>query len=263
MKRSSRVRVGAAAAVSVLSLALITGCGGDSDGDAKDSDSGKSTTAAKALGAAELKKLIIAKGDVDGYQVAAVEGAPSSKAAIKADNEKCRPLLYVFSGLAPGDAAAETNQTATQEPKPSATASKSVEDLSGADVEDALTDSFSLNVTMVGLSSYEGDGAEKTMKTVSEAITACAGGFTATADGEKQKFTKVATEKASGTGDESVAFVATGDMEDGDTAPVHGEVVRHGNTIASYYTMNLGAMMSAKAYDIPAAVIDAQAAKLK
>ncbi|MET7455064.1 hypothetical protein ABZT03_24840 [Streptomyces sp. NPDC005574] len=273
MKRSSRVRAAATAAVSVLSLALITGCGGssnggggaegaDSAGAAGSSASGRPAGAAKALGAAELKKLIIAPGDVAGYRVAAAKGGPS-RSAVKADNDKCLPLLYVLSGLAPGDAAAETARTATEKPKPSAAASTSVDDASGQDVEDALTDSFSLTVTTVALSSYDGDGAEKVMGSVSDAVAACAGGFTATADGEKQKFTEVSAEKPSGAGDASVAFAATGAMEDGDTAPLHGEVVRHGNTIASYYTINFGAMISKKAYDVPAAVLEAQSAKLK
>ncbi|MEV0635396.1 hypothetical protein AB0I77_10595 [Streptomyces sp. NPDC050619] len=267
MKRSSRARIAATATVSVLSLALITGCGGDSD-DAKDSskDSSSSpTTAAKAYSAAELKKLIIAQSDVDGYEVKAVPNTyPAAKSAIKGD-EQCKPLVYVFSGLAPGDATAETNTMATSRAKPSDTPSKSLEDLTEEEIDEATTASMSLPVTVVSLSSYEGDGAARTMKAVSDAVESCASGFTAGAGGDEQKFTEVAAEKASGTGDESVAYSAGGDLfgASGKPAAVHGEVVRHGNTIATYYTMNLGAMMSGKAYDIPAALIDAQAAKLK
>lgn len=72
MKRSSGVRAGATAAVSVLSLTLITGCGGNSDnskGSGSKAPSSSSTAAAKALGAAELKKLIISGADLDGYDV--------------------------------------------------------------------------------------------------------------------------------------------------------------------------------------------------
>nr|WSY52227.1 hypothetical protein OG999_20285 [Streptomyces sp. NBC_00886] len=261
MKRSSGIRLCATVAVSALSLALIAGCSDGGSNDAKDS----AKSSAKALTAAELQKLIIAKGDADGYEVEALAKTfPASKNAIKAD-EKCKPLLYVMSGLAPGDAAAYTNRTATEEKKPSDAASKSLEDMSDADMEKALTDSMTLDVTVVALSSYDGDGAQKAVKSVSDAVSGCTGGFASAAGGDEQKFTKVAAEKGSGTGDESVAFAASGEMEDtdGGTATVHAEVVRHGNTVATYYTMNLGAMMAGKAYTVPAAVITAQSAKLK
>lgn len=253
MKRSSGVRVAATVAVSALSLALVTGCGGDSGG----SD-------AKALSAAELKKSIIVQGDVEGHKVSAVEAKklPAAKSVISGD-EKCKPLTYVMSGLAPGDAAVETRTTATEEKKPTDAASKSLDELSEGQVEDALNESMSVNVTVVGLSSYDGDGAEKAIKSVSDAVENCAGGFSAGDKGEEGKFTKVAAEKGSGSGDDSVAFAVTSDMEEGQAGQVHAEVVRHGNTVATYYTMNLGALMTGKAYSVPAAVIDAQAAKLK
>ncbi|WP_406172796.1 hypothetical protein [Streptomyces sp. NBC_00996] len=85
-------------------------------------------------------------------------------------------------------------------------------------------------------------------------------------EGGTEKFTKVAAEKASGTGDESVAFAATGDA-DGDDVVVHAEVIRHGNTIATYYAFSLAAFSGedgadAGDYDIPAEIIKGQAAKL-
>jgi hypothetical protein len=265
MKRSSGIRLCVTVAVGALSLALITACSDSGSDDAKDSAKDSAKSSAKALTAAELKKLIIAEGDADGYQVKAVAKTyPAGKSAIKAD-AKCKPLLYVMSGLAPGDTAAYTNRMATEEKKPSDTASKSLEDMSEADVEKALTDSMTLDVTVVALSSYDGDGAEKAVKSVSEAVTGCTGGFASAAGGDEQKFTKVTAEKGAGTGDESVAFAASGEMEDSDgrTATVHAEVVRHGNTVATYYTMNLGAMMTGKDYTVPAALITAQSAKLK
>ncbi|MCL8011863.1 MULTISPECIES: hypothetical protein [Streptomyces] len=253
MKRSSGVRAAATVVVSALSLALVTGCGGDSGG----SD-------AKALSSAELKKLIIADGDVDGHKVSNVEAKklPSAKSAITGD-EQCKPLVYVIGGLAPGDAATETRTVATEEKKPTDAASKSLEDLSEGDIEDALNESMSVNVTVVGLSSYDGGGAEEAFKSVSDAVEKCAGGFTAGEKSDEGKFTKVTAEKGAGAGDESVAFALTSDLEDGDSGQAHAEVVRHGNTVATYYTMNLGALMTGKDYTVPAAVVDAQGAKLK
>ncbi|MFJ8536412.1 hypothetical protein [Streptomyces sp. NPDC093591] len=254
MKRSSGVRVAATVAVSALTLALVAGCGGDSGG----SD-------AKALSSAELKKAIIAKGDVDGYEVdTSGKQLPKSKDDIKSSEEKCTPLAYAMGGLAPGDSASNAAVMVREDKKkPTDTASKSLEDLSEGEFEDSFANALSLDLTVVGLSSYDGDGAAETFKSVSDAVESCSGGFTLTMQGTDQKLTKISAEKASGTGDESVAFAAVSDMEDGDVGTTHIEVVRHGSTLATYYTINLGLMMSDKAYDIPAALIDAQATKLK
>ncbi|MGQ4433578.1 MULTISPECIES: hypothetical protein [unclassified Streptomyces] len=173
MKRSSGIRLCVTRAVSALSLSLITGCtDGGSDKAESNTRSSKGGSAqdsskntAKAFTAAESKKRILAQGDVDGYRVAAA------------------------------DAPAETNRMATADRKPSAAASTDVEDMSADEVEKALTDSMSVDLTMVGLSSYDGDGAEKAFEAVSDAVTGCTGGFTGTAGGEPQKFTKVSADK--------------------------------------------------------------------
>jgi hypothetical protein len=115
----------------------------------------------------------------------------------------------------------------------------------------------------VGLSSYEGDGAEKAMKAVADSVTACAGGYGLKAGGEDGKVTKVAAEKGSGSGDESVAFAETVDMDGEGTTVFHTEVVRKGNTVATFYTVNFAALSSGKSVAIPATVVQAQVAKLK
>ncbi|WP_346183920.1 hypothetical protein [Streptomyces osmaniensis] len=253
MKRSSGVRVAATVAVSALSLALVTGCGGDSGG----SD-------AKALSAAELKKSIIAQGDVEGYKVdASGKQLPKSKDQVKSGEEKCAPLAYAMGGQAPGEAASETSVMVTQEKKKPTDGASKLEDLTESEIEDSITSAMDMTLTVVGLSSYDGDGAEETFKSVSDAVESCSGGFPFTMQGTDQKVTGIAAEKGSGSGDESVGFTAKSDAEDGDVATTHVEVVRHGSTIATYYTMNLGLMITDKPYDVPAAVIDAQSAKLK
>ncbi|MGW6955518.1 hypothetical protein [Streptomyces chartreusis] len=253
MKRSSGVRVAATVAVSALSLALVTGCGGDSGG----SD-------AKALSATELKKSIIAQGDVEGYKVdASGKQLPKSKDQVKSGEEKCTPLAYAMGGQAPGEAASETSVMVTQEKKKPTDGASKLEDLTESEIEDSITSAMDMTLTVVGLSSYDGDGAEETFKSVSDAVESCSGGFPVTMQGTDQKVTGIAAAKGSGSGDESVGFTAKSDAEDGDVATTHVEVVRHGSTIATYYTMNLGLMITDKPYDVPAAVIDAQAAKLK
>ncbi|MEU0002985.1 hypothetical protein ABZ079_01430 [Streptomyces sp. NPDC006314] len=262
MKRSSGVRLCATAAVSALSLALVTGC---SDGGSKDSGDGGGADgkpAAKALSAAELKNLIVAEGEVPGYKVGAV---PASRAKpITPDGVACGPLARVMSGLPPAAAAAQTDRLVTENQKKDPTdKATSLDDMADGKFEDAINKSMDRDVTTVSLSSYDGDGAAKALKAVSDAVKACGDGFSGEQAGTKMKFTKVAEEKSSGTGDESVAFAATSDMEDGDTAPVYAEVVRHGNTVASYFTMNIGAMMTKKTYAVSPEVVKAQSAKLK
>jgi hypothetical protein len=264
MKRSSGVRLCATAAVSVLSLALITGC---SDGGSKDSGGSGSAKgsepAAKALSAAELKKLIIAKGEVPGYKVGPVEGGIPADDKVKADDAKCDPLVDVMTGIAPGDPAVNTSRMATEDKKDPTDDATSMDDLADGKFEDALNKSLDIDVTVVTLASYDGDGAEQGLKAVSDAVKACSGGFSGEQDGEKGKFTKIVEEKSSGTGDESVAFTVTNDSGKEGALPLHAEVVRHGNTLATYTTINVGAMMSKKAYTVSAPVIKAQAAKLK
>ncbi|RZB15178.1 hypothetical protein StrepF001_33990 [Streptomyces sp. F001] len=256
MKRSSRARTGATVAVSVLSLALITGCGGGSDSsdDSKDTESSSSPTqAAKALSAAELEKLLLAQDEVKGYKVASGDDTlPKSKTAVKTDKAECDPLSWATAGLAPGDTDANASNTVAEDKASAATAQP----------ED-IADAFNVAMTFVGLSSYEGDGAEKAMKAVSDGVSACAGGYSLTADAEKTKVTKVAAAQGSGGGDESVAFAQDVDMDGEGTATFHTEVVRKGNTIATFYTVNLAALGTGEAAEIPAAVVEAQVAKLK
>ncbi|MEV4447608.1 hypothetical protein [Streptomyces mirabilis] len=281
MKRSALSRPGVAVVASALSLALATGCSdsgsdsGSGSGSGDKATGGKGATATvKALSDAELKKLLIGKDDLGGYRFAAADQSErfaSSKEEITVVDDKCAPLAYVLTGFAPGDSTAYVNTMATPvEAKPSASSTKSMEDMTDKELDDALnsiTDTLGGTVTIVSLSSYEGDGAQKAMSSVSDAVKGCTGGFTATAKGAKddaQKFTKVEAEKASGSGDESVAFAVTGDA-DGDKIVVHGEAVRHGSTVATYYSMNLAVFLAdgkPKEYGIPAELIKAQAGKL-
>ncbi|MGW1002467.1 hypothetical protein [Streptomyces sp. NPDC002520] len=267
MKRSSGVRLCATAAVSALSLALITGCsdnGSEDSGNGKGGKGGKETQqAARTLSTAELTKLIIAKGEVPGFEVGPVEGGIPADDAVTADDDACDPLLDVLTGISPGTPAAHTSSEATEDKKDPTDDATSMEDMADGKFEDALKKSMDLDVTVVTLASYDGDGAEKAVREVSAAVKACADGFTGVQDGEKGKFTKVAEEKSSGLGDESFAFTATNDAGKDGTLPLHAEVVRHGNTLALYTTVNIGAMMNKMTYTVSAPVIKAQDAKLK
>ncbi|MER5472815.1 hypothetical protein ABZX90_36320 [Streptomyces sp. NPDC002935] len=275
MKRFARPRTGAAAVVSVLALALVTGCSDSGSGSGSDDkDSGKdSAAAAKPLSDSELGKLIITAADAKGFKVSPADKADAfaaSKKDVKVVDEKCAPLAYVLTGFAPGDSVSYVNRMAQEDPtaKASASPTKDMEDMSPEELEKALgsvTDALGSTMTIVSLSSYEGDGAKETMSSVSGAIEGCGGGFTATGADGPQKFSKVVGEKASGNGDESVAFAVTADAE-GSPLTVHAEVARHGSTVATYYSLSLAALAddgkATTAYSVPPALIKAQTAKL-
>ncbi|MBL1081291.1 hypothetical protein JK359_04750 [Streptomyces actinomycinicus] len=254
------MRLCATAAVGALSLALITGCG---DKGSEGSGSTSDKPAAKALSAAELAKRIIAKNDVPGYKVGPVEGGIPAESKVKSDKAECDPIVKALTGIAPGDPAANTSRMATQDKKAPTDDATSLDDLADGKFEDSLNESMNLDVTVVTLASYDGDGAEQALKSVSDAVKSCSDGFSGEQDGEKGRFTKVGEEKSSGTGDESVAFTATNDAGKDGALPLHAEVVRHGNTLATYTTINIGAMMTKKPYTVSAPVVKAQAAKLK
>jgi hypothetical protein len=250
--------------VSVLSLALVTGCGGGSDDADTAEDPGTSsspTTAAKTLSTAELEKLIIAKADVDGYDVDSADSTDefaASKDQVTVEDAACEPIAYVLTGFAPGDESAYVKRMA----------SPAAEEITAAETEDpagALEDALGATITFVSLSSHEGDGAAKTMTAVTDAVKGCAGGFTVSAKGQDtQKFTKVTEEKSTAATGESVAFAVNGAVDGGGEATVHAQVVRHGSTVATYYSLSLAALGGKETkFSVPAEIVTAQAAKLK
>ncbi|MEW2051174.1 hypothetical protein [Streptomyces sp. NPDC005476] len=261
MKRSSGARLCATAALGALSLSLLTACSDDGSKESADPKASSSSSApassapaAKALTTAELEKLLLAQGELKGYKVdSGNDTLPASKKQVKTDKPACDPLAWATAGLAPGDTDANASNTVSEDKSSAATAKPT-------DIEAA----FDVDLTFVGLSSYEGDGAEKAMKSVSDGVTACAGGYGLAADGEKSKVTKVTAEKGATKGDETVAFSEDVDMDGEGTATFHTVVVRKGNTLASFYTVNFAAFSKGgEMGDIPAAVVDAQVAKLK
>ncbi|MCK1818731.1 hypothetical protein MTQ10_03705 [Streptomyces sp. XM83C] len=256
MKRSSGVRVCAVAAAGALSLALVTGCSSGSDKKTDDtkasgSASAPAAPAAKKLTKDELQKLLLAQGDIKGYKVAADKEIVSlSKSKIKVDKPDCEPVAWATSALAPGDTDSDARNSVSQVP----------EGVDKGDIEAA----FDFDVTIVGLSSYDGDGAEKAMKAVADGVKACAGGYGVAQDGDASKVSKVVDDKVPAQGDEAIGYTQSIGMDEG-TADFHTLVVRKGNTIATFYTANVGALAGGKsaAVEIPAAVVQAQLAKLK
>lgn len=253
--RSSLIRRSAVAASAVSLALLVTACGGErtggADGPLKDKAPAESSApAAKALTAAELEKAVLADGDVAGYKVAKLGPDDITKKAV-ADKAECTPLAEVASGIAQGKPAATAQRKAVEEPKKNASASP----------EDALLGGLNVAIAFDSLHSYDGKGAEEALAAVKAAASACAGGFTTDADGEKTKVLKVEELKVSG-GQEAAGWTLTADME-GTEMPVKVAVVRQGSTLASFIAFDFGAMATGqKDFPLPTAVIDAQVGKL-
>ncbi|WP_166021415.1 hypothetical protein [Streptomyces chilikensis] len=267
MITSSRARLGALTLTGVLSLALVAGCSGGSDGK---QDAGEPSGAASAaagggavpggaLSEKELAGLIVGAGDVKGFEVSEpgegdLFGGSFEDVEVEG-GEGCEALAEVVSGSAAGDAKAHVSRQATQERA------------EGAGEVPSLEDAMRLDVTMVTLATYEGDGARRAVRSVADAVESCTDGFTVTLPGQDPAlYDEVAAEEgvAAEGADETVAFALTGApvKEGGPASSVHGQAVRHGDNVVTYLTVNLGDMSDGKRYEVSAPVVAAQARKL-
>ena len=265
--RSTAVRRTALAAAAASLVLLVSACGGEGSGggtkdDTKGKESAAAEPAAKALTAAELEKVALAQGDVEGHKVA--EAGPQDDIAAKdvtTDRAECKPFAEALSGVALGQPGATVKRSVVSEPAKTADPDKKLEDMTEEEVDDALAGAFDITATMTTLSSYADKGATEAVAELKAAATDCADGFTMTMDGTEQKILKMSEGKVTG-GDEAVAWNVTAE-HDGDQMPMSLAVVRKGGTTASFSSYNLAPVTDKKVGTVlPTAVIAAQAAKL-
>ncbi|QEU72543.1 hypothetical protein CP967_11530 [Streptomyces nitrosporeus] len=253
---------------SAISLALlVTACGGGSQGSgdapAKGAP-GPGKTAAKALTADELAKLMVTEGDVEGHEVGEPgKGEVSDPNSVSAERAECEPVARVLTSLPAGEPVASVQRLVVHETEAAGKGMPSVEELAGMtekEAEEATIDSLDITKTMTSLWSYDADGAEQSLAALREAGGKCAGGFTMTADGEEQHITGISEEKLA-VGEDAVAWtVAT--KSDGTAADTKVVVFRQGTTLAGFSSFNIASVARGEAYGQPTAVIEAQAAKL-
>lgn len=238
----------------LVSAVALTGCGGDSGSPAAKASSsataaqGSGASAAKPLTAAELDKAALTKADATGYQVATPSKAETAAAeAVKVTGEGCEPLGRVMAGTAVGKSTATAYRRLTGNGG------------TGASSEAAALD---INTGVVTLASYaSADEAAAALKSVGDAVAACAGGFRWAAAGEKVSASKVTKGTAPKAGEEAVAFTAVTPV-DGVDAPWKAVVFRDGATLAHFVVANATSMMSGKDFTFPAELVTAQAGKL-
>lgn len=247
---------------SAVSLALLaTACGGKADGtaDAKASASAPATSAAPAAKGktdAELAPLLIAQADAPDYievKDAAKKTAEASavSAAGTTDKPECKVLLNAIGQQKIGAPTGVASTALGAKPK------ELGPDATDADKAAAITDAIGVTTTLVGLSSYEGKGAEETVASVKAAGQSCAGGFAVTEDGESTRFESVKPGESAAVGDEAVSLVVAMDLGDGEKSSVLLTVARKGNTVATFSSISL----TGKAV-FPKALIEAQGKKL-
>ncbi|MEU4150186.1 hypothetical protein [Streptomyces sp. NPDC026659] len=266
MSTTAARRAGLVAASAALAL-LATACGGSDDGAKGAEGKGDSTASASAsasvaaapvakpLTAAELEKAALAQADVKKGKVPAKLAATDdiAKERVKADNAACLPLAYAQAGVAQGEPVATVKRSWMGDAKPP---------VAGAKIEDALVASLDKEKMVVNLASYKDGGAEEALKGLTAAAGKCAGGFTATVDGEKATYTKAAVARAPQGGDEGAAITLTLDAGDGVKAPVKLVALRKGATLATFSVMNFASAATGKDFTVPADAIAAQMGKL-
>lgn len=257
-----------ASAVSFALLATACGSGEQRAEDAGDKEvkgGAKAEKAvAKALTADELEKLALAKGDVKGHEVKKPgEDDIFEPGSVSAGKAACEPVAQVLSSLPAGKPAARAQRLVVQESgtaKGDMPSTEQLADMTEAEAREAMTSSLDITKTMTSLWSYGADGAERSLATLREAGEKCAGGFTMTADGDKQRVTKVTEEKVSA-GQDAVAWTV-GTKQGATNAETKVVVFRQGTTLAGFSSFNIAAITRGDAFEQPTAVIEAQAAKL-
>ncbi|MFE6978103.1 hypothetical protein [Streptomyces sp. NPDC057682] len=254
-----------AVAASVLSLALLTAaCGSDGGDNNKEKDAGKAGSsasaapaekpAAKALTAAELEKASLAQGDVEGHKITKAGPADAITGdKVTTDKAECDVFADALMGAKAGTPAASTQRKVMSEPK-------KPEGKESEDPAEAFKAAFDITTTLATLATYDGTGAADTLTELRTAATSCASGFSFTAAGSKQKVLKIAEVPVKGA-EEAVGWTVTVQAE-GETSAMKLVELRQGGTIASLTSLNLGASGAGGDFDLPTAVIDAQAAKL-
>ncbi|MEV7301333.1 hypothetical protein [Streptomyces clavifer] len=254
--RATAVRRTALAATAAALALLATACGGSDSAGTKDGakpDAGADAKpAVKALTSAELEKASLEQGDVADHKITKTGPEDIAAAAdVTVDKKECEPIGHAFYGVKRGTPVGNAGRKVVSEPKKPTGASK--DDLAGA------LDSTS---SLVTLASYEGDGAVKSLAELRESAAKCAtGGFTLTMKDSKQKVVKLTEEKVNG-GEEAVAWTVL--MGEADAlVPFKLVTLRQGGTVATVFSFNLSAFGGKSPdFDMPTAVIDAQAKKL-
>ncbi|MFE3515028.1 hypothetical protein [Streptomyces sp. NPDC059166] len=190
----------------------------------------------RTLTESELAEVALTTGEVPGFDIAPLQGT-DERGTEKPEDEACRPITTVING--------------SPEPTPAATVFRTAMDTreEGRDDQTVVTEI---------LTSHRAGEAEELMRSVRDAVRACAGGFRTTGDDGPSTYTEVRALPAPGAGQESLAYQVTGSLE-GAPVPLVFHLVRTGSTVVTFYAADY---LTGKTPEVPAALVTAQAAKL-
>ncbi|MFE6845513.1 hypothetical protein [Streptomyces sp. NPDC057686] len=246
---------------SAVSLALLsTACGSDKaddkKADAKPSAAAASSAAPAAKGKTdtELTALLVTQAEAPDYVVQAEAGAKLAKVdstAVTTDKAECKVLVQSQALQKVGTPTGVARTALGAKPKQPA------ENASPEEKLEAIKNALGITTTMTGLASYDGKGAEELIASVKAAGTACAGGFSATSEGDTTKYESVKPGPTVTGGDESASLSLTADLSDGDKGTILITVARKGSTVATFSSISLTGTA-----EHPKKLIDTQVKKL-
>ncbi|MFD2691458.1 hypothetical protein ACFS5L_42470 [Streptomyces phyllanthi] len=193
-----------------------------------------------ALSEAELTKVTLRAGDVEGHKVSKPTATVTQK-DVKAGDEACVPVAYAVAGTVLGEPRTTVQRETASEPDARAKASAAPD----------------ITRVLVRLSAYEGDEAQAAMDSLSEAADSCTKGFTLTVDGTEQQVTKIAKTTAPQGADQAIALNVTSEK-----VPMKVVVIRKGSTLGYFTAINIASAASGKNFAFPTEVVDAQLVKL-
>ncbi|MEV0006756.1 hypothetical protein [Streptomyces sp. NPDC047973] len=252
-----KVRSTALAASALVLCLAAAGCGpddGEAKGAARKSDASAApgeesrppaataspapavTSDGRTLTEAQLAGVALTTGEVTGFDIAPLPGS-DERGTEKSEDEACRPITAVING--------------SPEPAPAATVFRTATDTreEGRDDQTVVTEI---------LTSHRAGGAEELMRSLREAVRACAGGFRTTGEDGPSTYTDVKALAAPGAGQESLAYQVTGSLE-GAPVPLVFHLVRTGSTVVTFYAADF---LTGKTPEVPAPLVTRQAAKL-
>ncbi|WP_399941763.1 hypothetical protein ACGH52_22210 [Streptomyces sp. BBFR25] len=240
----------ALAALSLLSVTTLTACGGsDSDPAADKPKASTSSPSPKAPSPAEhLAATIVTKADTDGFNVEEPDDEyafAKSTDEVTVDKPVCAPLAYAMNQLPLGAPEADLTRLAS----------------GPTDAPTKLTKGVTF--TYVTLASYAPGKARSSLADARKAVDACGDGFTAKANGNESPYDSVTAEKVTPAGDESLGFMSTMTVR-GVQHVLHGEVVRSGDVLAVYFSVDGMAIANGRPSDVRLSptVVKAQNGKL-
>ncbi|MFI5565834.1 hypothetical protein ACIA6T_00340 [Streptomyces sp. NPDC051740] len=233
-----------ASALSLLTVLSLTACGGEDESDKATGEPRPSASQSKRPTPAEkLAELMVAPTDVKGFSVQehsdkfALAKSPED---VTLDKPACAPLAYAINQLPLGEPQADLTRVLADEAK-------------------GLNSAH----TYITLTTYASGGAQSALADVKKAVAACGDGFTAKGSGGTSAYDSVTPEDVTPAGDETLGFTSTMTFR-GAPHTMHTQVVRAGEVLGVYFSVNGAAIANARPSDakLAPAVVKAQNGKL-